>query len=307
MIFLLLCVSLRPQRLCDNIPPTWNLALRVWLISFPISLDAHWSLTDELRSNNICLRNAPNKVPAKRNQHLPNIVSNALLLMKKLILAAITTACATSAFAQATIVFNNRVTGTILTHVYGPNAANPYLSRVGNGPTDTPAGVTDWAGFTLIGTTGGLQSGGIFASLLGAPGFGVAESTLIPASGGGVTTFRTGSASGQITPTTATFNNIPPNAPQATLEMVAWDNSSGLYATWTAASVAWKNGIIAAGTSGTWNQDYLGGTLPAPNLINTTDPSQSVRSFNLYFVPEPTSAALLALGGAAMLILRRRK
>jgi PEP-CTERM motif len=227
--------------------------------------------------------------------------------MKKLILAAITTACAASVFAQGTVVFNNRVSGTYFTHIYGALAPGSTVSRIGNGPNDTPVGATDWAGFTLIGTTGGLNPSTTFAALLGAPGFGVAESSLVPASGGGVTSFRTGVASGQVAGTTATFGNIPQNAPQATLELVAWDNSSGLYGTWALASAAWKSGLIQAGTSGTWNQDNMGGTQPAPNLLNSTDPTQLARSFNLYFVPEPTSAALLGLGAAAMLIFRRRK
>jgi hypothetical protein len=227
--------------------------------------------------------------------------------MKKLILAAITTACAASAFAQGTVVFNNAVSGIISTRVYGTNASSPSVGRIGNRTTDTPAGSTDYTGYTLVGTTGGMSGPGTFAQLLGASGFNAAESSLLP--GLGVTSFRTGGASGVVTSTGATFSNIAPNAPAGTLEMVAWDNSSGLYPTWVQASTAWAQGLIAAGKSGTWNQDAFGGTQPAPNLINTTDPSQHVSTFNLYFqvVPEPTTAAMLGLGAAAMLIFRRRK
>jgi hypothetical protein len=220
--------------------------------------------------------------------------------MKKLILAAVATTCAMGVFAQGTIVFNNRVTGTIVTHVYGgPSALQ------GNGAGDTPVGSTTWgAGYTLIGTTGGLTASTTFAQLLGASGFNAAESSLLPAAG--VTTFRTGAAAGQIAGITATFNNIAANATAATVEMVAWDNASGLYPTWAQASVAWAAGLIAAGRSAPWNQDNLGGTLPAPNMINSTDPSQHVSSFSLV-VPEPTTAALAGLGAAAMMIFRRRK
>jgi hypothetical protein len=102
--------------------------------------------------------------------------------------------------------------------------------------------------------------------------------------------------------------NILPDAPQATLEMVAWDNSSGLYPTWSQASVAWLNDLIAAGTSGTWNQDKIGGAVNVPPfMINSTDPTQRVRSFSIHLIPEPTTAALAGLGATALLILRRRK
>src|SRR5262249_39800334 len=141
-----------------------------------------------------------------------------------------------------------------------------------------------------------------------APGYNIPESGLLP--GSPATSFRTGSGAGFVVGKTVTFMNIPPEAPEATIEMVAWDNASGLYPTWSQASVAWLNGLIAAGTSGTWNQDKIGSNVdfpPPPHMINSTDPTQHLQSFNLYFVPEPTTAALAGLGATALLILRRRK
>jgi hypothetical protein len=223
--------------------------------------------------------------------------------MKKLILTAIaisSVSCATTVFAQATVVFNNRIgiTGPV-THVYvGTFGYNVQ----GNGPGDIPAGTTSYAGFTLIGTAGGPAGSNYLAQLLGAPGFNAPESSLLP--GLGITSFRSGAGAGQVAPTTATFNNIAPDAPAATIEMVAWDNSSGLYPTWTQASVAWQQGLIFAGESGRWNQDALGGTSFAPNMMNTTDPSQHVQSFG-FGAPEPATAGLAALGAAALLVFRR--
>ncbi len=168
------------------------------------------------------------------------------------------------------------------------------------------SGGQNWAGFDLIGSNGtvGLYSAATtFAQLLGASGYSQSESSLQP--GLPTTTFRTGANAGNVAGVTATFTSIPANAPMATMEMVAWDNSSGLYPTWTQASVAWGAGLIAGGKSGLWNQDMAPPDQPAANLINSQDPSQHVVSFNLYFIPEPSSCLLGALA-AGLLLLRTR-
>src|SRR5262245_6992727 len=96
--------------------------------------------------------------------------------MKKLILTVVATSFAISLFAQGTVIFNNEVPPNVIrTHVYAPLPGNPFLSRVGNGPNDIPPGTTDWTGFTLAGQ-------GTFAQLLGAPGYNVPESGLLPGS-----------------------------------------------------------------------------------------------------------------------------
>jgi hypothetical protein len=193
--------------------------------------------------------------------------------MKKQTLTVLATSLAISLFAQGTVHFDNNVPG--------------YPAPV-SGPTGLP-----------------LAGSNFSAQLIGAPGYNVAESSLLPASP--PTSFQTAFA-GFVVPTTSTFMNILPDAPQATIEMVAWDNSSGLYPTWSQASLGWLNGLIAAGMSGTWNQDKIGGNVNfPPNMINSTDPTQRVHSFNIQFIPEPTTAALAGLGATALLISRRRK
>ena len=148
---------------------------------------------------------------------------------------------------------------------------------------------------------------GALAQLIGAPGYNEPESALLPGSpayalaGGFVQGFPLGSQPDE------TFNSMPSTTTQATLEMVAWDNSSGLYPTWAEASVAWQNGLIAAGTSVVWNQNGLTPTPPGPPMFNSTDPTQHVQSFHIYFIPEPGTAVIAGLGAAATLILRRRK
>jgi hypothetical protein len=216
--------------------------------------------------------------------------------MKKLILAAITVTTAASVFAQGTVSFSNRsASGT--THVYYTAGVSTAIQ--GNTASDSPAGSTVFNGGVLIGTTGGMTASTTFAQLLGGP-TGAAESSLLP--GLGTTTFRTGAASGNVALITSTFNNIAPDAASASFEMVAWDNSSGLYPTWAQASVAWQNNLIAAGRSAEFTLNLIGGAVNTPPNINP-----AVTSFNIYFIPEPATAALLGLGAAAMLIFRRRK
>jgi hypothetical protein len=116
--------------------------------------------------------------------------------MKRVTLATVIVAVATaSVFAQGTVNFHGDTA-----HVYRTNG--------------TPVGV------------------GVFAQLLGAPGSNAPESNLLPAINPPMT-FRTGAAAGEVGPFIATFNNIAPDAPFGSFEMVAWDNSTGLYPTWT--------------------------------------------------------------------------
>jgi hypothetical protein len=219
--------------------------------------------------------------------------------MKKLILAAITTACAASAFAQGTVNFSTRdALGS--SHVY----IGGTTQIKGMGPADNPTGPTDYTGYRLIGTLpGGLpEAQHFFAQLLGAEGTGIPEASLLPSTSP-PTTFRTGAASGQVALNTATFNNISGNgALSGTFEMVAWDNTSGLYPTWAQASQAWTAGLIYGGRGNVFSLTSIGGGLNTPPSIEPF-----AQSFNVYIVPEPATIALAGLGAAALLIFRRRK
>jgi len=225
--------------------------------------------------------------------------------MKKLILAAIALTTAVSMYAQGTVNFTMYPGGDGLhtSHVYGPGTI-PTQSLVGNAANDGPAGTVNYtaAGMALIGSsgTGGKYgSSTTFAQLLYANGANVAEASLVP--GGQTTTFRTGGTVGRITSITDTITGLTPDSSSATFEMVAWDNSSGLYPTWAQASVAWAAGLIAAGKGGAFTVANVGGSVNTP-------PDVLSQSFNLYTttVPEPSSLALIGLGAAALLALRRR-
>jgi hypothetical protein len=114
-------------------------------------------------------------------------------------------------------------------------------------------------------------------------------------------TFRTGAAAGELAPFTATFNNIAPDAAFGSFEVVAWDNTSGLYPTWTQASVAWQQELIYAGRSQEVTLANIGGSVNPPPVMPTL-------SFRIGpYVPEPSAAVLIGLGAAAFLSVGRRK
>jgi len=214
--------------------------------------------------------------------------------MKKLILAAFALTTAASVFAQGTIWLNNRsAAGT--SHVWGPSATTPSLSLVGQAATgDSPAATTDYVGAGMA----PLAGPNYLVTLLGATGADVPEASLVPQSI--ATSFRTGSGAGFIALQTVTLSAIPLDAPVATMQLFAWDNSSGLYPTYsTALAEAWAAGTVAAGKSLPVNVEAIGGSLNTPPQVGWT-------SFNIYFIPEPSSMVLAGLGAAALLIFRRR-
>jgi len=190
--------------------------------------------------------------------------------MKREILTMVIVAVATvSVFAQGTVSVNGSTV-----HVLGPNGL-------------------------LIGTAGGMAASTTFATLIGAPGSNAPESSLIPAINAPMT-FRTGAAAGTVASFIATFNNIAPDAPFGSFEMVAWDNSSGLYPTWLQASVAWEGHVIAAGRSTEITLANIGGTVNPPPLFPPV-------TFRIDFIPEPSAAVLLGSGAAALVYVGRRK
>jgi hypothetical protein len=227
--------------------------------------------------------------------------------MQRLILAAFALTAVVSAFAQGSVRWQSDSGDGVHTyHYWGPSTNISYLSLVGAGPSDTPTGSTPYAasGMAMIGangSTGTYGAGWTFAQLLWANGANAPESSLVP--GGLTTTFRSGTDAGLLAPVLRdTITGLTPDGAAATFEMVAWDNSTGLYPTWTQASVAWFSFSIAAGKSGTFTVNAIGGSLNTPPVVMAP-------SFNLhyYVLPEPSPFALASLGLAALMIARWRK
>jgi hypothetical protein len=201
---------------------------------------------------------------------------------------------------QGQVSFNTRIPGGagvgLTLHIWGPSATNPSLALVGLGSNDNPSGTTSFgsaSGMSLIGANG---SGGqygyatTFAQLIGAVGASQPESALVPV--GQTTTFHSGGGLGLLAGITVTLTNnpggsiiIPTDAPAATFEIVAWDNSSTLYPTWAQASAAWQQGLIAAGRSSPFTVTNIGGLTNSPPFLNNLQGSANgMMSFNLYSI-----------------------
>jgi len=209
--------------------------------------------------------------------------------MKKLLLTACAVTVAASVFAQGTVVFNNRIAGTLITHVYVGGSAQVS----GNGANDLPAGTMDWSAYTPA-------AAGFMAALIVNPGASQAFATLD--TGGNAAALRTGAAAGFWSGATATLPGVALNAASANLAVFAWDNTSGNYSDATAAWNAWKAQTIHGGESPTFTVSAIGGDLNTPPAL------AGLQSFNVITsVPEPSTLALAGLGAAAMLIFRRRK
>jgi len=224
--------------------------------------------------------------------------------MKKNLLVIAGLLCATAgAFAQGSVQFNNRVTGTatsaVVAPIYGVDPANPTLAKHGNaatGPTTPiPPGTQTYANNPpLVGT-------GFTASIWARPA-GVAGAAFVQAA---TTPFRaTTSATlfgAWLTPNTAVIIPNVPSDPTVRAEILirVWDNLNGTVTSWDAAV---QRGGVAMGESLPFTvSDQLGngGLVLSPTL-------RGLESFNLT-VPEPSVIALGVLGAGCLFLLRRRK
>jgi hypothetical protein len=213
--------------------------------------------------------------------------------MKTLNVALLNLVAAASVLAQGSIVFNNR-TADVRAPIYGPLGPGDTVSIVGNTATGVPAGTADYGGRPLLSGSG--YTAALFAGPQGTP-----EASLQPVA---MTTFRTGTLAGYIAPPldAVTIPGVP-GGQIATLQLRVWDNRGGTLTTWAAAEAAWLSGQIAAGKSPVFNSLPLGGageppSLP-PNLVGLV-------SFNIYYVPEPGTLALLGLGALGLMVFRRK-
>ena len=195
--------------------------------------------------------------------------------------------------AQGRIDFNMRVSGALVTHVYGPEVSDPSLSKMGNTASETPAGTQTYTGARLEGS-------GWSAELFAALGTGQPESSLWPVPGS-LTTFRTGAVlGGTIAPKDLRVPGIG-HAQRGTFQVRVWDNRGGTFNSWSAAEALWQQGSLAAGKSVLFEVTLIDHILGLSPLMD------DFRSFNVYFVPEPSATALALLAGAALFVHLRRR
>jgi hypothetical protein len=181
--------------------------------------------------------------------------------MKKMLLTLALLGTATCVFGQGTIVYYNRIAGSVLAPVFAPEPGNPTLVLTGNNAAGFPVGSTVYNGLPLAGT-------GFTAELWAGPA-NTAEGALVavPTS---QKDFRTGGFAGAIN-NSGGIIAIPGvnEALIATLHLRVWDNAGGTITSYAAA----VNGI--RGASPVFQSSPLGGGAPPPNMVGLV-------SFNIH-------------------------
>lgn len=211
--------------------------------------------------------------------------------MKKLLLTTAAVLLTVGVYAQGTVNFANASTTPGL---------NPANRQVTFGPTAANFNAALAAGGMVSSNYAGVNLAGLRAALLYAPTtvsdlaqFSLASFT------GGYPTLRTSASAvaGSWFAKTATLETIGPGV-TANLVAVVWDTAFAN----SPLDPAAKNGLY--GTSPIFQYTPPAGSTPAPAEFLM----QNLGSFSIgaTVIPEPTSFALLGLGAAAMLILRRR-
>jgi hypothetical protein len=239
--------------------------------------------------------------------------------MKKLIIASIAlSVVATSGYSQGVVAFSgggNAATRTSTNSVVGGAATGSTAATAGlyyyalfasanqtsiNGSTAPVSGLSANYVFNNLGTgvpTGGWELVGIGANIASAGRFSATSQGTTSAGQGAV------NADGSLTVQLMTASST------ANLVIVGWSANAGTTLT---ALEAW----YAAGANGGWiGQSGIGSgvlgdgaSLPTPTLLGTGPGQVGGLLLGLTpSVPEPGTLALAALGGASLLLFRRKK
>jgi hypothetical protein len=255
--------------------------------------------------------------------------------------------CASAAYAQGTIFFNNDLSGSLVTHIYAPSTATPTVETTGNSANDTPSGTAVYTGVAIGGTAGTAGTAGPVNYALGAD-FTVqlyalgedsptGDGSLNPLYNGKNTLFSSLQPVSQYTTTMATSSAIPagcfqsvspnpdngiPNAGWnaangtidnvAALAIVCWYNQDNTITSYAAATTA---KTVPYGQSAVFNEVGLGepSSVESQYYGSGTGATTARKligdtSFSLISpVPEPSTIVLGVMGACAFLARRRMK
>ena len=210
-----------------------------------------------------------------------------------------------NSFGQAFIFSNFGGSGGARARVFGVEPDHPHRQLWGNDLEASPPGAQVYSGTPLLGTNYNVQA---WYSLTPVPDIFALNASARPVQNSlarfGFSEFPGFFNRGERTIPDALINpSFPPgDLFLAYLQVRAWDNAGGQFATWDQAWQAAQAGSgHAVGWSTTFAQPLAIGTVPYPSL-------QNFRSFNLFIVPEPSAIALALLASLTLLgSLRRRK
>jgi hypothetical protein len=227
--------------------------------------------------------------------------------MKKILLISAELLCAVGLFAQGSIQFNNRITGTstaaVVAPIYNYDPANPISIKTGNpasaGTAPIPVGTQVYGGAPLVGT--GFTAS-IWARVAGT------QTAFIEAA---TTPFRTTTSSALFgfwqPPSTAVVLPNVPSDPAIRAEIVirVWDNMGGTITSWDQELTS----CTARGEGLPFDvSDQLGGGVVLPPTLQGLQSCELFGAFSPQdCVPEPSVIALAVLGAGSFLVFRRRR
>lgn len=227
--------------------------------------------------------------------------------MKKAILTiAVAAVAALSTYAQGLVIFNNTSTTRLSTNSVSGGAASGYASAAG--------GQNYY--YALFYSTSSSTVNGSAASVT-APASGVGTWVTSDSSWTANTVLGTNSTSGR-------FASSSPNADGSTtvqglaagttanFVVLAWSSNIGTslaaFEAWLTAPQEVAGQTYYIGESAVGSQTAgNGGSIPNPTLFGTVSPGIPSFTMGVVTVPEPGTLALAALGGASLLLFRRKK
>ena len=214
------------------------------------------------------------------------------------LLALATLVAVENSFGQGFVFNNFGTSGGARARVFGVEPENPHRQLWGNGPEASPPGTQIYSGAPLLGTNYNVEA---WYSLMPVPDVFALNTSARPVQDSltyfGFSEFPGFFIRGQLFIPDALRNpSSPPGDPyMAYLQVRAWDNAGGRFASWDQARQAAQAGSgQAVGWSTTFEQGLSIGASTYPGL-------QNFQSFNLFIVPEPSAIVLALLASLTLL------